>query len=92
MKPPDYIINAAKRGLELLDYAGDGLTEGTKYCYRMRAVASDIKSDYTTKFCGTTKAAPAPQDPAPNPSATPTASAAATPTASPSPKVIVLAP
>jgi len=69
-----------------------GLAEGTKYCYRMRSVASDAKSDYTTKFCGTTTAAPAPQDPAPNPAATPTASSAATPSASPSPKVIVLAP
>ncbi len=67
-----------------------GLTEGTKYCYRMRSIAADGKSDYTKKFCGTTTAAPAPQDPAPNPTAA--ASSAATPSASPSPKVIVLAP
>ena len=66
------------------------LTAGTKYCYRMRSVASDVKSDYTAKFCGTTTAAAAPQDPAPNPAATSTA--AATPTPTPSPKVIVLAP
>ena len=66
------------------------LTAGTKYCYRMRAVASDVKSDYTDKFCGTTTAPAPAQDPAPNPAAS--VSAAATPTPTPSPKVIVLAP
>ena len=39
MKPPDYIINAAKRGLELLakGFGGDGLTEGTKDAARRMA-------------------------------------------------------
>ena len=39
MKPPDYIISAAKRGLELLNegYGGAGLTEGTKDAARRMA-------------------------------------------------------
>jgi hypothetical protein len=71
-----------------------GLAEGTKYCYRMRSVAGESKSDYTTKFCGTTAAPAAAADPAPSPStsASTSASSTATPTASPSAKVIVLAP
>jgi len=67
-----------------------GLAEGTKYCYRMRSVAGDSKSDYTKKFCGTTTAPAPAADPAPNPSTS--ASSTPTPTASPSAKVIVLSP
>jgi len=39
MKPPDYIISAAKKGLELLreGKGGDGLTEGTKDAARRMA-------------------------------------------------------
>ena len=39
MKPPEYIINAAKRGLEFLraGEGGDGLTEGTKDAARRMA-------------------------------------------------------
>jgi hypothetical protein len=48
MKPPDYIINAAKRGLELLDEAGDGLTEGTKDAAR-RMAAGEISDDKIVK-------------------------------------------
>jgi len=65
------------------------LSPGTKYCYRMRSVAADAKSDYTKKFCGTTKALVV-QDPAPSTAAS--ASSTPTPTVSASPKVIVLAP
>lgn len=67
-----------------------GLNEGTKYCYRMRSVAADSKSEYTSKFCGTTTAPPAPQDPAPNTGST--SASTVTPSESPSPKVIVLSP
>jgi len=65
------------------------LNSGTKYCYRMRSVATDVKSDYTKKFCGTTTAVVV-QDPAPNPSAS--VSSTPAPTVSASPKVIVLSP
>jgi hypothetical protein len=39
MNPPDYIISAAKRGLEFLreGFGGDGLTEGTKAAARKMA-------------------------------------------------------
>jgi hypothetical protein len=48
MKPPDYIISAAKRGLELLADAGDGLTEGTKDAAR-RMAAGEISDDKIVK-------------------------------------------
>ena len=48
MKPPEYIINAAKRGLELLDQAGDGLTEGTKDAAR-RMAAGEISDEKIVK-------------------------------------------
>ena len=50
MKPPDYIINAAKRGLELLadGYGGDGLTEGTKDAAR-RMAAGEISDEKIVK-------------------------------------------
>ena len=46
MKPPDYIISAAKRGLELLaaGHGGDGLTEGTKDAARQLA-AGEVSDD-----------------------------------------------
>ena len=50
MKPPDYIISAAKRGLELLadGYGGDGLTEGTKDAAR-RMAAGEISDEKIVK-------------------------------------------
>lgn len=48
MKPPDYIMNAAKRGLELLNEAGDGLTEGTKDAAR-RMAAGEISDEKIVK-------------------------------------------
>ena len=48
MKPPDHIISAAKRGLELLADAGDGLTEGTKDAAR-RMAAGEISDDKIVK-------------------------------------------
>ena len=50
MKPPDYIISAAKRGLELLadGYGGDGLTEGTKDAAR-RMAAGEINDEKIVK-------------------------------------------
>ncbi|MFZ4536891.1 head maturation protease, ClpP-related [Propionivibrio sp.] len=50
MKPPDYIISAAKRGLELLNegYGGDGLTEGTKDAAR-RMAAGEVSDGKIVK-------------------------------------------
>lgn len=50
MKPPDYIISAAKRGLELLadGYGGDGLTEGTKDAAR-RMAAGEVSDEKIVK-------------------------------------------
>jgi len=50
MKPPDYIINAAKRGLELLaeGFGGDGLTEGTKDAAR-RMAGGEVSDDKIVK-------------------------------------------
>ena len=50
MKPPDYIINAAKRGLELLaeGFGGDGLTEGTKDAAR-RMAGGEVSDDKIIK-------------------------------------------
>lgn len=50
MKPPDYIISAAKRGLEHLaaGHGGDGLTEGTKDAAR-RMAAGEISEDKIVK-------------------------------------------
>jgi len=50
MKPPDYIIAAAKRGLELLaeGFGGDGLTEGTKDAAR-RMAGGDVSDDKIIK-------------------------------------------
>jgi ATP-dependent protease ClpP protease subunit len=50
MKPPDYIISAAKRGLELLNegYGGDGLTEGTKDAAR-RMAGGEVSDDKIVK-------------------------------------------
>ena len=50
MKPPDYIISAAKRGLELLNkgYGGDGLTEGTKDAAR-RMAAGEVSDEKIVK-------------------------------------------
>jgi ATP-dependent Clp endopeptidase proteolytic subunit ClpP len=50
MTPPDYIINAAKRGLELLaeGFGGDGLTEGTKDAAR-RMAGGDVSDDKIIK-------------------------------------------
>ena len=50
MKPPDYIIKAAKRGLELLaeGFGGDGLTEGTKDAAR-RMAGGEVSDDKIVK-------------------------------------------
>lgn len=50
MKPPQYIINAAERGLELLreGRGGDGLTEGTKAAARKMA-AGEISDEKIVK-------------------------------------------
>ena len=50
MTPPDYIINAAKRGLELLaeGFGGDGLTEGTKDAAR-RMAGGEVSDDKIIK-------------------------------------------
>jgi ATP-dependent Clp endopeptidase proteolytic subunit ClpP len=50
MKPPDYIISAAKRGLELLaeGFGGDGLTEGTKDAARKMA-SGEVSDDKIVK-------------------------------------------
>ena len=50
MKPPDYIIAAAKRGLELLaeGFGGDGLTEGTKDAAR-RMADGEVSDDKIVK-------------------------------------------
>ena len=50
MKPPEYIINAAKRGLELLaeGFGGDGLTEGTKDAAR-RMAGGEVSDDKIVK-------------------------------------------
>jgi ATP-dependent protease ClpP protease subunit len=50
MKPPDYIIATAKRGLELLNegYGGDGLTEGTKDAAR-RMAAGEVSDEKIIK-------------------------------------------